>query len=742
MDAKQSGEGSLLELWGGAECSHIRVRDRIENQLARTGHDRRQEDLEQFAALGLQALRQPVLWEQHCGPDADWRGAESRLRRLRELGLRPIVGFVHHGSGPLPGGLLDPGFVEGLARYAGEFARRFPWVEDYTPVNEPLTTARFGGLYGVWHPHTRDLESFVRALLHQCAGVRAAMRAVREVNPRARLVQTEDVGKTHGTPLLRYQADLENERRWLSFDPLSGRLRPGSRMWNFLRAGGASPAELESFLRDPCPPDLLGMNHYVTSERYLDESLDHYPAEYHGGNNIHRYADVPAVRARVEGLCGWRGLLGELWSRYRISVAITEVQLACTREEQVRWLLEAWREAHAARAEGVDVRALTVWALLGAYDWDSLLTRRRGAYESGAFDVRGPAPRPTALAKAVRSLARRGEYAHPAVDASPGWWRRGLRLEFGPARRRGCDPVSARPGVRPLLVLGAGGGLGRAFGRLCHLRGLPVVACRRAELDLTDGEALREMLARVRPWAVVNAAGYVRLNEAGGDAAHCFRVNTHGPAALAAACAERGIALAVFSSHLVFDGGVRRPCLESDTTGPLSVYGLSKALMERGVAERHPGALIVRSSAFFSPWDEANFAVKVLRGLRRGETVNAAMDVHIAPTYVPDLANTTLDLLIDGERGLWHLANTGAVSWADWGRAVADLAGLPGEQVVGVPADELGWRAVRPAWSVLGSERGALLRDWRSALRLWFRDVVAHAPADARALHEAEASVR
>lgn len=708
-----------LEMWGGVECTRVRIHNRVEDEAARTGHDRRDDDLDRFASLGLKALRQPVLWEHHHdGGEAAWARTAARLERLRALGVRPIAGFLHHGSGPLPGGLVDPGFVEGLAAFAGEFARRFPWVEDYTPVNEPLTTARFGGLYGLWHPHSRELEVFVRALLNQCAGVRAAMRAVRAVNPRARLVQTEDVGRTHGTPLLRYQVDMENERRWLSFDLLHGRLASGSAMWSYLRAGGAGEAELRGFAEEPCPPDVMGMNHYVTSERYLDERLDDYPPAYHGGNWVHRYVDVPAVRAHAGELAGWGGLIDELWHRYRTPIALTEVQLACTREEQVRWLLEAWRAAKDARARGADVRAVTAWALLGAYDWDTLLAHPRGAYENGAFDVRGPAPRPTAVARAVKALATTGGYSHPAVDAAPGWWRRPLRLELAAALRPPEPP--RRAGVRPLLILGARGTLGRAFARIGAQRGLPTEALCRTRADLRDPGALREAIARTNPWAVVNAAGYVRVDDAEEDEAACRRDNAEGPAALAAMCAARGAPLAVFSSDLVFDGRARRPYVESDRVAPLGAYGRSKVEMERRVAEAHPGALIVRTSAFFGPWDEANFAHDTLRRLRAGEVVTAADDLRVAPTYVPDLVNAVLDLLIDGECGVWHLANAGATSWAEWARVIAELAGLSSERVAGAPFCELGFSAPRPAWSVLGSERGALLPGWRGALRHWF----------------------
>src|SRR5215213_905302 len=93
----------------------------------------------------------------------DWRWSDQRLARLRDLGITPIVGLLHHGSGPRWTSLTDPAFPERLAAYAGAVAARYPWVQDYTPLNEPLTTARFSGLYGHWYPHGDDDATFVRA---------------------------------------------------------------------------------------------------------------------------------------------------------------------------------------------------------------------------------------------------------------------------------------------------------------------------------------------------------------------------------------------------------------------------------------------------------------------------------------------------------------------------------------------------------------------------------------------------
>jgi dTDP-4-dehydrorhamnose reductase len=216
----------------------------------------------------------------------------------------------------------------------------------------------------------------------------------------------------------------------LGTDLLCGRVDRRHPLSSWLRAAGATEAELAWHLEWPCVPDVFGCNYYPTSERLLDPHLGRWPAETHGGNGRHRYADVAAVRCRE--LRGVARLLTDVWERYQRPVAITECHLGCTREEQLRWLLEVWDEVGLARSRGVPVVAFTPWAMLGSYDWHCLMVRDEGRYEPGLFDVRGPIPRPTALAAAVRTLAAGGRPEHPTLDG-PGWWR---RPKAHPAERR------------------------------------------------------------------------------------------------------------------------------------------------------------------------------------------------------------------------------------------------------------------------------------------------------------------
>jgi dTDP-4-dehydrorhamnose reductase len=720
-----------LELWAGVECTVNRVGDRFFDQLERNGHAARLEDLDLFASLGVRAMRYPVLWER-TAPDslqqADWSWADERLTRLRQLGISAVVGLVHHGSGPRHTSLIDPAFPEKLAAYARAVAERYPWVESYTPVNEPLTTARFSGLYGHWYPHGRDALTFIRALLTQCRAVVLSMRAIRDINPGAQLVQTEDLGKTFSTRSLAYQAEFENERRWLSFDLLCGRVRPEHPLWDYLIRRGITEAELDWFAENTCAPDLIGINHYLTSERFLDERLERYPSCTHGGNNRHRYADVEAVRVCAEGTAGPRALLRETWERYHLPMAVTEVHLGCTRDEQLRWMKEVWDAARSLREDNVEIRAVTAWSLLGAYDWHNLLTCKSDHYEPGVFDLRGPTPRPTAMARMLKDLAAGREHEHPLL-AAPGWWRRLTRLIYPPVRRGPKPPGQDKKRInmsagtsRPILITGGNGTLGRAFARLCDARGLAYQLLTRQQLDIASAVSIKAALEEFEPWALVNAAGYVRVDDAEREPEVCFRENTTGPELLADVCARRTVKLVTFSTDLVFDGQQQRPYVESDTTATLNVYGRSKAEAETRVLAAHPASLVVRTSAFFGPLDEYNFITVALRTLSAGQRFIAASDAVISPTYVPDLVNTCLDLLIDDERGLWHLANVGAMTWFDLARRVAELAGLDPNGVEARTTAELQLAARRPLYSVLGSERGLLLPTLEDALSRYLRD--------------------
>lgn len=674
-----------LELWGGHECTVNRVGDRFYDQTVRTGHEHRIEDLDLFASLGIKALRYPVLWER-VSPERDdqhdWRWTDQRLNRLRELDIAPIAGLCHHGSGPRRTHLLDAGFAPGLAAHARAVAERYPWLESYTPVNEPLTTARFAALYGHWYPHVREEGAFLGALLNEVEATILSMREVRSVNPAARLVQTEDLGHVFATDPVAHQAAFENERRWITFDLLCGRVTPDHVMWRFFESNGLGERVLR-LGETPCPPDVIGLNYYLSSERFLDHRVDLYPPELRGGNGRDVYADVEAVRAVMPGVMGLERLLLLAHERYGLPLAVTEAHNGCTRDEQVRWLTEAWEACGAAREGGADVRALTVWSLLGSVDWTTLLTADRGEYEQGVFDVRSGEPRPTALADACRRLAR-GDAALPDHAQGPGWWSRDIRLTYAPTwagqtaptLRRWSPPAAPR---RPVLIAGDADGLGGAFARACEHRG--------HAYRLVEPHEAAGALEAVRPWAVVDASGLERADLA---------------EATARACAAAGAPLLAVSSDRVFDGAADGPHLEDAATGPGTPADLLAA--ERALLAL--GALVVRCGPRFAPLDPDGFAHDLAEALSRGLPFAAAADVQVSPTFTSDLVDAALNLLIDGETGVRHLANSGAVSRAEFAVRLACALGLDPDLVEPRPAAQLEQGAGN---RTLASRYGALL---------------------------------
>ena len=703
------------EIWGGIECTINRLSSGYKDQLIYSGHYQRDGDIEAIAGLGIKTLRYPILWEKHQpekNGEIDFSWLENQLDKIRQFNIVPVVGLVHHGSGPSYTNLLDPEFPELLAAYAKKVAEKFPWHKMYTPVNEPLTTARFSGLYGHWYPHETNDVSFVKTLLNQLKGTALAMDEIRKINPEAILVQTEDLGKTYSTPLLEYQARLENERRYLTFDILCGKFTAEHPFYEHFMNLGISPEELDYFVQNPCPPDLIGANYYCTSERFLDEDLTKYSESRHGGNTLHSYADVEAVRVKFNEPHGFEVVMNEIWTRYHLPIAVTEVHLHCSREGQIQWFLDIYESACRLSNDGIDIRAVTAWSLLGSYGWNTLLTSDYDEYERGAFDVSSGNLRATAFAGVLKNLTHTGTYSNPALHGNS-WWK-------SESRYFGCNDsendASFPTDQQPILIFGKTGTLGNAFGKICRSRSLKYILVDRAEADICNSIEVEETIRKYKPWAIINAAGFVRVDHAETESEQCFRENSVGPTILAKACSKHNVKFVTFSSDLVFDGNKKQPYVESDAVNPLNIYGKSKTIAEENILTIMPVALIVRTSAFFGPWDHFNFVNAVIRTLGHGNIFYASADI-VSPTYVPHLVNATLDLLIDDEYGIWHLTNNEAISWLDFAKRIADEAGLDMSLIRKLEAV---LPAKRPAYSAMQSEKSILMPSLSKAIAAYF----------------------
>jgi dTDP-4-dehydrorhamnose reductase len=414
------------------------------------------------------------------------------------------------------------------------------------------------------------------------------------------------------------------------------------------------------------------------------------------------YADVEAVRVCEEGPLGLHALLREAWDRYHIPIAITEAHLDCTRDEQVRWLVEERAICEALRNDHVPIVALTVWSLLGSYDWNELVTVTADYYESGVFDVRSGQPRDTRLADVVRAWTAGRVFDHPVLDGE-GWWRRPIRLLY-PAVARGdsapvVDPLPGRrAGTRRRIVVVDGSAAVRhEIERASHLRDIAVEF--RTARELMSGPNTRANMPG-DGWAMLFAG---LLHEVRESEPSNLEVEQYGD--LATAAADAGYHLTFFSSPHVFALPRREPYLESDAPAPLTVRGQSAATLERSLRTLDAAVLVVRPGLCFAERDHSGLAT-----VGQPSEEGAWWPVALPPatmcslTYLPDLIRSVLDLVIDGERGIWHLANGGALT-------VAQVREMRNGGMVSRHANG---NAVLPY--VLGSTRGPLLPDVADAL--------------------------
>jgi len=585
-----------------------------------------------MSSLGLKKMRYPILWEKHQPTEdtvIDWTYTSYKLQQLQATGITPIAGLVHHGSGPAYINMADDAFATGLAAYAGKVAGQFPWLEYYTPVNEPLTTARFCGLYGIWHPHLKSSYHFAKILINECKGTVLAMQAIRKINPDAKLVQTDDLGKIHSTPMLKYQADFENHRRWLSFDLLCGYVTPAHPLWQHLIETGISENDLQFFTDNVCKPDIIGINHYLTSERYLDQRLNTYPKHTHGHNGQHQYADVEAVRVAHITPDGPYKLIKEACERYKgIPVAVTEVHLHCTREEQMRWLQEIWTAANRLQQEGYPVLAITAWAVLGSYGWNRLLTEPGGTYEPGLFDVATGIPRATVLSRMIQAYSKNSSFNHPVLN-SDGWWKRSSRVIYRPGRSLRKKEVFLTPNVKPLLVIGCPGKLVSDITRACIMRGI--------EHEVIDDTAVQieRAINKLQPWAVINTYDYFEKSKPKSN------LNAQ---KLAFSCRRRSIKLLTYTNSSITD---YQQIFSLDTAANYS---------DKKVAISNPNALVIRVG-HNDNWN-------------RHQLIKATLESDQPSTgLLPDtseLVNISLNMLLDDEKGIWQIDYKGQINWSNY----------------------------------------------------------------------------
>jgi len=270
-----------------------------------------------------------------------------------------------------------------------------------------------------------------------------------------------------------------------------------------------------------------------------------------------------------------------------------------------------------------------------------------------------------------------------------------------------------------VLVTGAGGMLGQDVVRAARDAGDDVVALVRAELDVSDGDAVAAAVAQAAPDAVVNCAAWTDVDGAEANREGAHAVNAVGAGNIACAAAAAGARLVHVSTDYVFDGerpADAAPYVESDATGPRSVYGASKLAGELAVGDAGGSHAIVRSSWLFGIGGR-NFAATMLALAADRDELTVVTDQVGCPTATAHLAPALLELARGDAQGTFHVAAAGHCSWHDFAAEIFRQAGT-GTRVLPCTTADMPRPAPRPAFSALASGRPEtpVLRPWQEGL--------------------------
>ena len=280
-----------------------------------------------------------------------------------------------------------------------------------------------------------------------------------------------------------------------------------------------------------------------------------------------------------------------------------------------------------------------------------------------------------------------------------------------------------------IAVLGAQGQLGRD---LCPRLPDQVVPLTRAEIDLARPDSIGAALQSLRPDVLVNCAAYNFVDQAEAEPDAAMAVNAWGVRTLANACRDVRCRLVHFSTDYVFGLDAKRtePFTETDTPGPVSVYGISKLAGEYVVLAADPGNLLIRTCGLYGVWGSGgkggNFVETMLRMASEGKPLKVVHDQWCTPSYTADVAEAAVALIRANARGLFHVTSGGSCSWFEFAAEIFRQAGMKVD-LSPTTSEAYHRPAKRPPFSVLSTAKLATVgvdapRPWQDALQAYLEE--------------------
>ncbi len=358
----------------GIECSYPTIESGRwrRDQMAATRHyDRWREDFQRAREVGVSHLRYgPPLHLVFTGPGTfDWSWVDEPMKELCEIGPEPIVDLCHFGLPDWLGDFQNPEVAAAFAEYAGAFARRFPRVRFYTPVNEMYVCAKFSALSGIWNEQLRDETAFTTACLNVARASIAMTDAILAERPDAIFINSESSEFAQACcpdQHILEIAELDNERRFLPLDliyahPVSERIREQ------LRECGVTDDDYAFFMERRVPHrSVLGIDYYEWNEKLIDSD----------GNE-----------QALGELFGWYVIASQYYERYKRPIMHTETNRTDAGDAP-RWLWRQWHNVQLLRSAGVPIIGFTWYSLTDQIDWDNAMAEPLGVVSPvGLFDL-------------------------------------------------------------------------------------------------------------------------------------------------------------------------------------------------------------------------------------------------------------------------------------------------------------------------------------------------------------------
>ena len=359
----------------GIENSYPTVRDengrrRRVDEMEKCGHYQNfREDFKLVHGMGIRFLRYgPPYYKAHTGPGKyDWSFSDEAFAELQRLHIEPIADLCHFGVPDWLDSFQNPDFPRYFAEYAEAFARRYPYIHLYTPVNEIFIAALFSAQYGWWNEQLTSDRAFVTALHNLCRANLMAMHAILNVRRHAIFIQSESSEYFHPEdPHCLPQATFLNQKRFLALDLTYGHDLDVA-MYEYLLDNGISRDDYHWFTQNHVKANcIMGNDYYITNEHLVKSDGSTQPSGE---------------------IFGYYVITMQYFWRYRLPVMHTETNYADA-DAAPGWLKKEWANMYRLKEDGVPIVGFTWYSLVDQVDWDTALRENNGRVNPlGLFDL-------------------------------------------------------------------------------------------------------------------------------------------------------------------------------------------------------------------------------------------------------------------------------------------------------------------------------------------------------------------